>query len=102
MSIKVAPQSLLLVLLVLDLRVGEVGRVTHRPHLGLNFFRGRLARLQLDVREGVERLVLREGELAVFVDGLLALLVLLGRLLPRGRTERAGREFNSELLRGAK
>src|SRR6478736_2518265 len=89
MSINSAPQSLPLDPLVLDLNVGEVC-LAHRPDLGLNLFSGRLARLQLDVREVVERLVLGKRELAVLVDALLALLGLLGRRLPRGCAQRAG------------
>src|SRR4051794_23163072 len=46
-------------------------------------------------------LVGRERELAVRVDAVLALLDLLGAGLARRRAQRAGREIDAQLLRGA-
>jgi hypothetical protein len=86
--------------LVLDLDIREID-LCHRADLVLNFLCGRLARLQLDVCQVVERLVLGQRQLALLVDPLLAFFRLLGGGLPRGRAERAGRQVDAELLRGA-
>src|SRR4051812_15152174 len=53
---------------------------------------------RVDVLEG---LVGRKRQVAVGVDAVLALLDLLARGLAGGRAERAGREVDPELLRGA-
>src|SRR5207247_308241 len=84
----------------LDLDVCQIC-LAERPDLGLYFLFRCGGRCDLDVIEVAERLVGRERELAVLVDALLALLELLGGRLPRGRAERARREVDAELLRGA-
>src|SRR5436190_18073612 len=58
-------------------------------------------RRDLDVGEVVERFILRQRQLAVLVDPLLALLDLLGGRLARRGAQRAGREIDPELLRRA-
>src|SRR5689334_14015492 len=57
--------------------------------------------VDLEGVEVLERLVRGERELAVGVDAVLALLELLPGGLARRRAERAGREVDPELLRGA-
>src|SRR5438309_9096678 len=59
------------------------------------------ARQRLELVEVLERLVGREQQLAALVDPLLALLELLPGRLARGCAQRAGREVDPELLRGA-
>src|SRR5919202_5800146 len=73
--------------LVLDLHVCQIC-LGERPHLLLDLLLGLGVRRQLDVVEVAERLVGRQGQLAVLVDPLLALLDLLGRALARSGAER--------------
>src|SRR5205085_1792261 len=81
---------------VFELEVGEA--LGERARLGLRLFLCLLAGRDLDVVEILERLVGREGELAVPVDPLLALLDLL-RVRRAGRgAQRSGREVDAELL----
>src|SRR6266516_5647307 len=96
MSIKFCLPSLPL---FLDFHVRQIC-FAEWPDLGLDLFLRFCRRRQLDVVEVAERLVRRQRELlARLVDALLALLDLLRRRLPSGRTERAGREIDPALFR---
>src|SRR4051812_20069297 len=87
----------LLALLVFEFQIHEAG-VAERSNLGLDLLLGLLALRYLDVVEVAERLVGRQGQLAVLVDALLALLQLLGGRLAADGPQRAGREVDAELL----
>src|SRR5438067_1703659 len=82
MSIK----SLLSPYLVFEFKVNEVC-VAERPDFGLGLFLRLFFFRHLDVVEIAERLVGRQGELAVYVDALLALFGLLCRRLAADRAE---------------
>src|SRR5579884_1467373 len=85
---------------VFDLEVDEI-RLAEGPDLLVRLLDGLLLLGDLDVLEVAERLVGRQAQLAVLVDPLLTLLGLLGRRLPLDGPQRAGREVDAELLRGA-
>src|SRR5436190_1245660 len=87
----------LLALLVFEFQIHEAG-VAERSNLGLDLLLGLLVLRYLDVVEVAERLVGRQGQLAVLVDALLALLQLLGGRLAADGPQRAGREVDAELL----